>query len=284
LPAARRVAPALGLFLLAPFVGEYLLGNVAITQLIALAFLAPLYGGGALLIREVARRTGRGWPMMVLLAIAYGLLEAGVLDQSLFNPSFESQDFQSVAHIPGVGVSAYYTLAFVGGHVIWSISVPIALVESLVPDRARTPWLGRPGLTVTALVFAAGCGLISYDQQSTEQFIASPPQLAGTALLIVVTIGLALLTRRGRPRRTGGAVPAAWAVGIGAFGAASLFFAFVPNWWGRGDRHPAARRGNARHPPLVTPNRLDRRPSVCPTSPPASWSAPALLSRRTCRR
>src|SRR5690348_15573402 len=86
LPTARRVAPALGLFLLAPLVGEYLLGNVAISQLIALAFLAPLYGGGALLIREVARRTGRGWPMMVLLALAYGLLEAGMLDQSLFNP------------------------------------------------------------------------------------------------------------------------------------------------------------------------------------------------------
>jgi hypothetical protein len=63
LPTARHVAPALGLLMLAPLVGEYLLGNVAINQLVALAFLAPLYGGGALLIREVARHTGHGWPM-----------------------------------------------------------------------------------------------------------------------------------------------------------------------------------------------------------------------------
>jgi hypothetical protein len=58
----RRVAPAVGLFLLAPLVGEYLLGNLSIRDIVALLFLAPMYGGGALLIREVARRTGRGVP------------------------------------------------------------------------------------------------------------------------------------------------------------------------------------------------------------------------------
>jgi hypothetical protein len=50
----RRVAPAVGLFLLAPLVGEYLLGNLSIRDIVALLFLAPMYGGGALLIREVA--------------------------------------------------------------------------------------------------------------------------------------------------------------------------------------------------------------------------------------
>jgi hypothetical protein len=34
--------------------------------------LAPLTAGGALLIREVARRTNRGWPTMLLLALAFG--------------------------------------------------------------------------------------------------------------------------------------------------------------------------------------------------------------------
>ena len=32
--------------------------------------LAPMSGGGALLIREVARRAGRGWPTVLLLAAA----------------------------------------------------------------------------------------------------------------------------------------------------------------------------------------------------------------------
>ena len=48
----RRLLPALGLFLLSPLVAEFLLGNLAITSLSALVVLAPLYGGGALLVRE----------------------------------------------------------------------------------------------------------------------------------------------------------------------------------------------------------------------------------------
>jgi hypothetical protein len=66
---ARRVAPAAGLFLLAPLVGEYL-GNVSITEIGALPVLALLYGSGAILVREVARRTGRGWPTMLVLGLA----------------------------------------------------------------------------------------------------------------------------------------------------------------------------------------------------------------------
>lgn len=68
---------ALGLFLLAPFIGEFLLGNLTIGELGLGPVLAPLYGCGALLVREVARRTGRGWPTMVMLAAAYTLTEEG---------------------------------------------------------------------------------------------------------------------------------------------------------------------------------------------------------------
>ncbi|MDI6105080.1 hypothetical protein QLQ12_41500 [Actinoplanes sp. NEAU-A12] len=50
-----------------------------------LLFLGPLYGSVAVLIREVARRRGGGWPVMVLLAAAFGLVQAGVVDQSLFD-------------------------------------------------------------------------------------------------------------------------------------------------------------------------------------------------------
>jgi hypothetical protein len=37
---------------------RFLLGRMSITHLGLLAILAPLYGGGALLIRESVRRTG----------------------------------------------------------------------------------------------------------------------------------------------------------------------------------------------------------------------------------
>ncbi|MER7505257.1 hypothetical protein AB0L05_17340 [Nonomuraea pusilla] len=38
------------------------------------------------MIREVARRKGLGWPAIVLMALAYGVLEEGVMTMSLFNP------------------------------------------------------------------------------------------------------------------------------------------------------------------------------------------------------
>jgi hypothetical protein len=83
---------ALGLAFLSPLVGEYLLGNISIRDLVAVPFLVPMYGGGALLIRELARRTGRGWPTILVLGLAYGVIEPGVFDGSLFNPSFEGMD------------------------------------------------------------------------------------------------------------------------------------------------------------------------------------------------
>jgi hypothetical protein len=151
-----RVAPAAGLFLLSPLVAEYLLGNIAVSGILGVLALAPMYGGGAPLIREAARRAGRGWPTMLLLAVAYGVLQPGLLDQSLFNPSYEGYDFQSVAHGPALGSSAHWAMTFVGGHAVWSIAAPIAIVETLVPDRRTTPWLGRAGLVVTAVVFMLG--------------------------------------------------------------------------------------------------------------------------------
>jgi hypothetical protein len=152
----RRIAPALGLLFLAPLVAEYLLGNIAFSGIWGLLILAPMYGGGALLVREAARRTGRGWPTILLLASAYGVLQPGVLDQSLFNPSYEGYDFQSIAHVPAVGVSAHWAMVFIVGHAVWSIAVPIAIVEAMVPNRQTTPWLGTVGLTVTGVVFLLG--------------------------------------------------------------------------------------------------------------------------------
>lgn len=133
---------ALGLFFLAPLLGEYLLGNISIRHIAGLIVLAPMYGGGALLIREAARQTGRGWPTMALLALAYGIAEPALFDRSLFNMSFDGRDFQDATYIPLFGISVSNTIAFCVGHAVWSISVPIAIIESLAPNRRMMPWVG----------------------------------------------------------------------------------------------------------------------------------------------
>jgi hypothetical protein len=94
----RRIAPALGLLVLAPVCAEYLAGyddsTGNLSELLGGLFLfAPLYGGAALIIREVTGRTGRGWPAMLPLGLAFGVLQAGLIDHSMFNPSYRDIDY-----------------------------------------------------------------------------------------------------------------------------------------------------------------------------------------------
>jgi hypothetical protein len=193
----RRTAPVVGLLLLAPLIAEYLLGNVPATSLPALPFLVPLYGCAALLIREVARRTGRGWPAVLLLGAAFGLFEAGVVDQALFNPSYESWDFRSAGYLPWFGFGMYHLIVFVVGHAVWSIAVPIMLAETFVPARAQTHWLGPIGFAVNAAGLLLGFWIIFDDHQQTEHFMATPAQLIGAAL------GAALLAAAALRRSAG---------------------------------------------------------------------------------
>ena len=67
----RNFVAVITLFFVAPLVAEYLLGDLPLKLLPVLIVLAPAYGGAAILIRETARRAGRGWPTMLVLGAAY---------------------------------------------------------------------------------------------------------------------------------------------------------------------------------------------------------------------
>ncbi|WP_051775570.1 threonine/serine exporter family protein [Paenibacillus tyrfis] len=233
-----RIAPALGLFLLAPLVGEYLLGSISIKEPMALLLLSPMYGGGALLIREVVRRTGRGWPTILLLALAYGVAEPALFDHSLFNASFEGYDFGDATYVPALGISVSNALAFCVGHAVWSISVPIAIVEMLVPDRRKTPWLGRIGLTVTGVLYLLGGAIVFLWAVNSQRFLPSMPQFAVSIAVVLGLVGAAFAVRR-LPRRTSDRpAPNPWLVGVAAFIASGLFFLLGGNW-----QHVAVKTG-----------------------------------------
>jgi hypothetical protein len=135
----RRRGLAVALFLIAPLVAEFLLGNLSITALPALLVLAPLYGGGALLVRESARRAHGGWPALLLLGLAYGVVEEGLATQSLFNPDYLRLQMHLLdpAHVAVLGVGAWWTVFVLTLHVVWSVGVSIALVEALARDQPR---------------------------------------------------------------------------------------------------------------------------------------------------
>jgi hypothetical protein len=229
--------PAAGLFLLAPVCAEYLWGYDDSTghpgTLIGnLIIFSPLYGAPALLIREAARRLGLGWPGILLLAAAFGLVEAGIVDQSMWSTDYRDipywQDMSVPTYIAPIGLSVYLAVSFVGGHVILSIASPIALVETLTPSRRRAPWLGPVTLTVVALLYLGACALVVNDAVQTGEATATPTQLAGSAVVALALVVAAYVVGRRPAVIEPGAVPSPWLVGAGAFLAMMGWVAIPP--------------------------------------------------------
>jgi hypothetical protein len=251
----RSIPAALTLFFLVPLVAEFLLGDFPATWLPLIIVLAPMYGGGALLIRELTRRAGRGWPTILLLGVAYAIVEEAFTTQSLFNPDIFGLHMHLLSHawIPALGIGAWWTLFMLNVHPFWSIGVSIALVEGLFPvpaglfpsqgrlnpppvgpnpSHARAPWLGKVGLSVAAAVFAVGIYANTYYQLHHDPLRASLRQFIVSALFVVVFAAGAFLIPAPAAQRRPGDAPSPWLTGVAAFlfGAAVFLAPIQWNW------------------------------------------------------
>jgi len=231
----KKISAVITLFFVAPFVAEYLLGDLPLKLLPVLLIMAPMYGGGAVLIRDLARRAGRGWPTMLVLGIVYALIEEGLITQSLFNHDYLKihLHFLDHAYIPALGIGGWWTMLMLNVHVFWSMGVSIALVEAMYPAEADAPWLGRVGDAVVETIFVLGSIAnfgIGFKQ---NRFVASHAQLISVCVLCVaVGVGAFLIpTRRRRVLR--GTVPSAWVTGVVTL-VLGLGSMNVPPTWGWG--------------------------------------------------
>lgn len=233
----RRMPSPLALFLLAPLIGEYLLGNIPLGNVWSLISFVPtalLYGGGAVLIREVAVRASGGWAMAFLLALAYGLIEEGLVTQSLFNLNYLGLGLGSYGVVPGLGISIPWTIYVLSIHSVWSIFVPIVLVETLY-GLDRRPRLRPRGLVLNAVLYVVGALLLfaaMYTNETNARFLLGPGQLAGTLVLVALLIAAAFATRTvhlGRTTRRAWPPAALTAFALAAGSALFLVFEFGPD-------------------------------------------------------
>ncbi|MGA8114090.1 MAG: hypothetical protein WCA46_10555, partial [Actinocatenispora sp.] len=199
----RRISPALVLVLLAPFIGEVLLGNTH--SPIGYLFELPMYGGGALLVREVTRRTGRGWPTILLLGVAYGLVEEGLGDLTLWSPKWMGMRLLDYGHL---GIGWPWWMHVLTLHAVFSIGVSVAVTEALFARRGSGPWLGRVGLTVTVVLFVLGTAGVN--QAGLWGYTLRWWQVGVTVALTAVFVVAAFLV----PRRRGAATDTAAVPGV----------------------------------------------------------------------
>jgi hypothetical protein len=198
------------LVLLAPPCAEYIIGyddNTGNPEelLFGLLIFMPLYGAPALLIRETARRFGLGWSGILALGVALGIVQAGVIDQSLFSESYRDIDYWDAmirpTWIEPLGISANAAMNFILGHAVWSYGIPIALAEAVSPPLSGKPWLRLPGLVLTALLYLGAAAVVLFFHLETEADHASTAQVAGSLVVAFLLAIVAFKAGRRRPDR-----------------------------------------------------------------------------------
>ena len=199
----RRLAPVATVFLLAPLIGEVLFGAIPLSKLpFGLLGVLGLYGGGAILVRETVRRRGLGAAWLVLLGLAYGLIEEGLVLQSLFDQRYRGLDFLGY-YGHWLGVNWVWAEFIVPYHAVFSIAIPIVIAELLFPERRNNPWVSSRVLLGVAVVFVANAGLLARFQIGL--FTSHAPQTslranAGAALVVAGLIAAAFLAAPSRAR------------------------------------------------------------------------------------
>ena len=197
----HRLAPVFALLILSPVVAEILLGSTPLSKLSLVTFLLYIgfYGTGAVLIREMVCRRSLSRSRIVVLALAFGVIEEGLVTQSLFNPHFPGIGYLGT-YGRWLGVNWYWAEYILGWHTVWSISIPILLVELLFPARQSQLWLGRIGLGAIGAIFVLVGLSFAAIHYSLTGFMASPVLLTCAALLVVELVWLALfMPRRALP-------------------------------------------------------------------------------------
>jgi hypothetical protein len=238
-----RIALVLGLFVLSPVCAEYLAAYDSSTGdpaelLLGLLILGPLYGAAAVLIRETARRAGLGWRGIILLAAAAGVLQAGVVDQSVFSVSYRGIESWEASRqgtlIAPLGVSAHMAQLFVAGHVIYSFGAPIALVEAFAASDRREPWLGPMGLAVMVVLYAGAAAFVLADHLANEASQATAAQVGAALLVAGALVTGAFVWGRPARRDTDRNAARPGAVFAASLVAASVVTAAPESWTGVG--------------------------------------------------
>ena len=152
-----KISPALVLFFLAPAIAELLSGSAPPSEFfnpVGLLLLASLYGSGALIVREMKVRWKKGYVTMFVLGAAYGMIEEGLVVKSLFDPEWVDLGILG-DYGRWLGVNWVWAEWLTIYHAIFSIAIPITLVELAFLERRNERWVGNRKLVGLVVLLGA---------------------------------------------------------------------------------------------------------------------------------
>jgi hypothetical protein len=213
--------PALALIFLAPFLAEVLSGATRVSVIFALVPEMMVWGCGALLIRELVRRWGGGWPSLLSLGLGLSIAEEFLIQQTSLAPlPFPG----ALAHYGRAwGVNWIYFLYMLGFESVWVVLVPVGVTELWFSARRNDLWLRTRGMIITPVVFLLGCRIAWYAwirrvRPRVFHLPAYHPAAVTIAAGFAGILALALLAYalrgRGKAVLASRSAPSAWLVGL----------------------------------------------------------------------
>jgi hypothetical protein len=185
IPKGGRRAAVL-LAVITPVIAELTLGNPPLSRIWLMLLWIPIYGAGTVLIRELVRRRRGGWPSILLLGLAYGIVEEGLVLQALSSPTM----YGVAGWAPRfLGLNSAYSELNLPYHAVFSVTLPILLADLAFPSLRDRPYLKRTGVVVAGVVFVLG-GLLLRVTVATS---IDPGYQAPVAVLAGCVAAVALL-------------------------------------------------------------------------------------------
>jgi hypothetical protein len=227
--------PALLLMVLAPLLTEVLPGATRFSSMMVFPIEVVVWGGGAVLIREVVRRLGLGWAGMLLLALCLSMAEECLIQQTSLAPMVLQLNHQVYAR--AWGVNYVYLLWALTYESVFVVMAPVALAELVCPSRRTLPWLSRIGMAVVTGLFCVGAVLawFSWTQIARVKVFHQPafnPPLVAVAVAVVAILALMVVAVGPLGRRLSAAArplsaPSAWIAGALACVWAVIWYGLV---------------------------------------------------------
>jgi hypothetical protein len=177
----------------------------------SLVFVALFYGTADLVIREAIIRRPLGLASMVLLGVAFGFVNEGVVAGTWYTVRPDGYAF---VH----GIDWGWAIALTIFHLFVSVLIPVYLIDSVVPSIAGVSLLKRRGIIICSALFVGFSALV----------VLTPTYRLQRLIVLLVALALALIAVRLPPARLAPRsrrpAPGLWRLRVLGFLAMLLYF------------------------------------------------------------
>ena len=190
-----------------------------------------MWGGGALMLRALARNLGLGWGSLILFGLGIAVAEEFVIQQTSFAPLVIK--LKGVEWARAGGINYVYALWALGYEAVWVVLMPTLVAEMVFPERKTETWLSKTGLAIVGILFPIGSVMAWFGWTHIARvqtfhlpiYNPAPGQFAAALAAIAILFVWAI---KFPPRLAGGATPPSPVlVGLGGAIWSALWFALV---------------------------------------------------------